>query len=278
MANFLMQGLLDHSSRHVLLWDHESSPKTNLIFHLTEGKVESETYLEVRRTRISKSSHCAGETFRELLIDSTKIRLRSDVKTGLFLSGGLDSSSLAVAAQQAGAQELETYSVVSDEQRFSEERYIDVVNQSLGLKGIKFRFQVPHVEEALLQALHHSDEPFGSLSVVALYRMFPAIKANSDVTVLLSGQGGDEVLLGYLKFFFFHLRDLLRKRRYGTALKRIASSAIRGTGRIRQFRLSEAKRYIPWLITKNGRTLRHSYDAVPVWAGKGDAIETDCRH
>jgi len=267
LASFLRQGLLDHTPETFFCGVTRVPPKTNFVFHLTEGTIESKTYWEYGE-RVAPKACAAQEEFRELLIDSTRIRLRSDVKTGLFLSGGLDSSSLAVAVQQAGAEKLETYSVVSDGQRFSEERFIDVVNRSLGLKSIKFRFQVPHIEGTLLQALHHSDEPFSSLSVVAQFGIFQAIKANSDVTVLLSGQGGDEVLLGYLKFFFFHLRDLLRKGRYGTALKRIVSSAIRGTV-LRQFRLSEAKRYIPWLIINNGRTLRYNYDPVPVWGGNG---------
>jgi asparagine synthase (glutamine-hydrolysing) len=186
----------------------------------------------------------------------------------LLLSGGLDSSSLAVAVRQAGADDLETYSVVSDEVQFSEEPFIDALNRALGLKNVKFRFQASHLEETLLQVLHHSDEPFGGLSVVAQYGIFQTIKKNADVTVLLSGQGGDEVLLGYLKFFFFHLRDLLRDGRYGMALNQMVWSAIRRTA-VRQFRLSEAKRYIPYFHNTKLRFLRKDYGPVRVWATNG---------
>jgi len=267
LSIFLAQGLLDHSLETFFRGITKAAPKTNLICDLSIGRVNSKPYWTYGR-RDSPSLATAHEEFRELLIDSTRIRLRSDVKVGLLLSGGLDSSSLAVAVRQAGADEMETYSVVSDEVQFNEEPFINAVNRSLGLKSVKFRFQVPHLEETLLQVLHHSDEPFGGLSVVAQYGMFHTIKKDTNVTVLLSGQGGDEVLLGYLKFFFFHLRDLLQTGRYGIALNQFFWSAIRRTA-VHQFRLSEAKRYIPYFNNTKLRVLRKDYSPVQVWAEKG---------
>ena len=267
LSTFLMQGLLDHSLETFFCGITKIPPKTNLVVHVANGAVERIAYWEYGKRQFSSIAG-AQEKFRELLVDSTRIRLRSDVKVGLLLSGGLDSSSLAVAARQAGAGSLETYSVVSDEKRYNEEPFIDAVNRSLDLKSIKFRFQVPHLEETLLTVLHHSDEPFAGLSVVAQYGVFHTIKANSDVTVLLSGQGADEVLLGYSKFFFFHLRDLLQKGRYGAAISQVLSSAIRRTV-FGQFRLSEAKRYLPFLNTNARRVLRRDYSPVPVWARNG---------
>jgi asparagine synthase (glutamine-hydrolysing) len=136
------------------------------------------------------------------------------------------------------------------------------------LKSTKFRFSVPHVDEMLHKTLQHSDEPFGSLSVVAQYGMFQTIREHTDAKVLLSGQGGDEVLLGYLKFFFFHLRELVRTGRYIGALIQILSSAFRRTV-IRQFRPSEAKRYIPFLHGGNQKVLTGRYDSVSMWAKNG---------
>jgi len=264
LSAFLAQGLLDHSLETFFCGITKAPPRTNLTVDLKSGAIEEKEYWQYG-TRESPSLASALEEFHELLIDSTRIRLRSDVKVGLLLSGGLDSSSLAVAVAQAGVEGLETYSVVSDEKRFSEEPFIDAVNRALGLKGIKFRFRLPNLEEALPEVLHHSDEPFAGLSVVAQYGIFRTIKENGGATVLLSGQGGDEVLLGYSKFFFFHLRDLLRQGRYHAALGHAFWSAIRGTV-VRQFRLSEAKRYIPYFHQKNCTALRTKYNPVRVWA------------
>lgn len=267
LSTFLVQGILDHSVETCFRGITRVPPKTTLVIRLTNGSVEAKQYWDYGRREFTNSL-AAQEEFRELLIDSTRIRLRSDVKVGLLLSGGLDSSALAVAIRESGAEQLETYSVVSDEKRFNEEPFIDEVNRTLGLKAVKFRFQLSHIEATLLQVLNHSDEPFTGLSVLAQYGIFQTIKANTGATVLLSGQGGDEVLLGYLKFFFFYVRDLLRAGKYGAALHRILSSAIRGT-MVHQFRLSEAKRYMPSLRLVDYGLLRGKYVPVRAWGQNG---------
>lgn len=264
---FLSQGLLDHSLETFFCGITRVPPKTNIVIQLPQGTWLESKYWEFASVP-AQSPLATQEEFRDLLIDSVRLRLRSDVKVGLLLSGGLDSSSLAVATKCAGTMELESYSVVSDESEFSEEPFIDSVNHSLGLKSIKFRFRLSHIEEMLEKSLDHSGEPFGGLSVVAQYGMFQTIRENSDAKVLLSGQGGDEVLLGYMKFFFLHVQELLRKGRYYAAALQLLSSAIRRTA-VRQFRLSEAKRYLPYAQRRNQRILRGSYKPVPVWAGNG---------
>jgi len=75
----------------------------------------------------------AIEQFRELFLDSVRIRLRSDVKVGCLLSGGLDSSAITLACQGYMGNQLETYSVVSSDHKFSEERFIDKLTQSHGI-------------------------------------------------------------------------------------------------------------------------------------------------
>ena len=267
LSVFLAQGLLDHSLETFFCGITKAPPKTNIVVDMATGAIEEKEYWSYGTQQASNQTD-AEQEFRELLIDSTRIRLRSDVKVGLLLSGGLDSSSLAVAALHAGRKDVESYSVVSDEKRYSEEAFIDAMNNKLGLKGVKFRFRLTNVEETLLRVLRHSDEPFGSLSVVAQYGMFQTIKNNGEATVLLSGQGGDEVLLGYSKFFFFHLRDLVRRGRYHVALGHAISSALQGAV-VRQFRLSEAKRYIPYFHRKKRSLQKQNYSPVSVWDVKG---------
>jgi asparagine synthase (glutamine-hydrolysing) len=267
LSTFLVQGLLDYSTETFFRGITRVPAKTTVIVSFADAAVDRKRYWDYGDFE-TFNRDSAQDQLRRLLIDSTRIRLRSDVKVGLLLSGGLDSSALAVAVKQAGTDNLEAYSVVFDEMQFSEEPFIDLVSQSLGLKSVKFRFRMPHAEEMLREVLCHHDEPFGSLSVVAQYGMFQTIKRNADARVLLSGQGGDEVLLGYLKFFFFHLSDLLRNGRYLAALAQVFRSAIRRTA-IRQFRLSEAKRYIPGFHRSHPRVLRETYRPVRVWENNG---------
>jgi asparagine synthase (glutamine-hydrolysing) len=92
--------------------------------------------------------------------------------------------------------------------------------------------------------LYHNDEPFLGFHSLAQFQILEKIKHETDLVVILSGQGGDECLLGYSKFFFFYLQQLLRKGRIATAARLFFASLRQGTT-LRQFRMGEAKRYLP---------------------------------
>ena len=182
--------------------------------------------------------------YKELLTSSVKMRLRSDVKVGNTLSGGLDSSSIAVLAQKHGADNFYNYSIINNNKTLSEEKYLDylISNNNINVKKINFDDSDPWSQ--LNEVIWHHDEPILSLSTVAHYDMLKRIKAESDITVVLSGQGGDEALAGYNKYFFFNIRDLLSKGQYFEALSEISALAPRLGS---EFKWNHAKRYLPLL-------------------------------
>lgn len=266
MATFLSQGLLNHSSETFFRGITKVAPKTNLVISLPTGTIVERRYWDYS-LESPPSSKDPTEEFRELLLDSTRIRLRSDVRVGLLLSGGLDSSALAVALVQLAEGGLETYSIISTDPGLSEERYVDAMRQTFHLRNHKVIFQLQDALAGLRPALYHGDEPFGSLSVIAQYKILDTVKKETDVVVLLSGQGGDEVLLGYLKFYFFYLRQLVEQRRFGKACTEFVLSLLRRTA-VRQFKISRAKRYLPYRIGKNYSFIRIRGTEEPVWNGK----------
>lgn len=177
--------------------------------------------------------------------DSVSMRLRSDVPVGVLLSGGLDSSSIAGAAKALGADNLQLLSAVSDDARFDESPFIDSVARHLGWPVTKV--QLPSSPEELFQYLElatwHNDAPVGSLANVAHFLLMKSAK-EQGITVVLSGQGADELLCGYRKFLGFHLQTLMRQGHYFEGVKTLADFWLNGTI-INQFKLSEAKRYLP---------------------------------
>ncbi len=203
--------------------------------------------------------------FRDLLIDSLRLRLRSDVPVGTLLSGGLDSSAISTLIHEHIKPDVMTFSVVSDDKAFSEEPFIDALVLEKGIPNEKLRFHTGLAMEHLDTVLEMQDEPYGSLAVVAQYLLFQQIKRETGITVLLSGQGADEVLLGYSKFFFFELRSRLKQMRLGSAVGMAAASWRKGTT-VRDFDLREAKRYLPW-ARKRGQ------DYLPQ-GGAGEALWT----
>lgn len=267
MSAFLLQGLLDHSSETFFKGIVKVAPRTNIVVSLETGLVRESTYWNFSPATAGASPRQAAEEFRELFLDSIKLRLRSDVKVGVLLSGGLDSSAISIACDKlAVGNGVASYSIVSEDGVYDEHRFIDILAKT-GLRNHKIVFRCTDVLQDLDEVLDHSDEPVGGFSVVAQFKLFKAIKQETDVTVLLSGQGGDEVLLGYLKFFFFHLKSLLRQRKYSQAMLQFGASLWQGTV-VSQFALRSARQYIPALAPGLGRAIRPKHAFVPVWECK----------
>jgi asparagine synthase (glutamine-hydrolysing) len=264
IATFLTQGFVDYSRETFFCGIERLPAKTNLLICLNTGKIVEQNYWDYREARRA-GTVAWEEEFRELLMDSMKIRLRSDVKLGVLLSGGLDSSTVAYGSHKLSSGHLETFSVVSENKRYSEDQFIDMFSREMGIKNRKLVFKDSDIGEALRQTLLHADEPFGSFSVVAQYKIFELIKKETDVTVLMSGQGADEILLGYAKFFFFNVLELIRRQRYAKAAGELLCSLIRRTA-VRHFQLGDAKRYIrSWNARKAFGYLRHEPHVLAVW-------------
>jgi len=92
---------------------------------------------------------------------------------------------------------VESYSVITTEKEYNEEKYIDLLSSSSKTENLKMLFVPSQVLENLYDVIYHQDEPFGELSTVAQYMIFRKIKDETDVKVVLSGHGADEVLMGF---------------------------------------------------------------------------------
>ncbi len=134
---------------------------------------------------------------RELISDSVRIRMYSDVPLGAFLSGGLDSSTVVAAMSQAASRPVEAFSIAFDEESFNEIRYAELVAKKFGANHHTFRC-TPDALEALPALVHHFDEPFADSSAIPTY--YVSKIAREHVTVALSGDGGDEVFAGYTRY------------------------------------------------------------------------------
>ena len=195
---------------------------------------------------------------RETFIDSVRLHLRSDVPVGVLLSGGIDSS--AVAAAMRGVlgpkAELTVLSMVSDDVRYSEEPFIARMATHLGDATTlwRVRFTAESAFQSLDRATWFNDEPVGSFSPVGHYLLMQRAK-ELGVPVILCGQGGDELLCGYLKYWGFHVQSLARAGLWGTALRTMSEAAVRGTV-LPQLRVNEAKRYLPARLQPAGIDIR----------------------
>ena len=155
---------------------------------------------------------------REVLLDSLRLRLRSDVPIGTALSGGLDSSAIACGidhllrgggegAEQVGPHQR-TFTVYFADHGFDERLYANTVVQRIGAEPHWISFSDRELIDVLPHVVEAQDEPFGSSSIVAQWFVMRAAR-QAGVKVMLDGQGGDETLLGYPTTFGYRFADLL---------------------------------------------------------------------
>jgi asparagine synthase (glutamine-hydrolysing) len=172
---------------------HKLEPGTRLV--LEDGRVAVEPYwtLDPRPAARPAKYNDAVRELRHRLESAVRSRLVSDVPLGIFLSGGIDSSTVAALAAREGA--LETFSIGFDEASFDESRYARAVAKHIGSRHherIVRGSEMPDLVPGLGRVL---DEPLGDASILPTAVL--ATFAREHVTVALGGDGGDELFAGY---------------------------------------------------------------------------------
>jgi asparagine synthase (glutamine-hydrolysing) len=229
---------------------HKLLPGHLLVFE--RGQTEVRQYWDVpagagsgSAPRSQKPDHVVRE-FRSLLEESVRLRLMSDVPLGMFLSGGLDSSAIAVLMARMIDRPLQTFSVAFHEQAFNELEYAREVARAIGADAHEVVIGPREFFDALPRLIWHEDEPIAHTSSVPLY--FVSALARRHVTVVLTGEGSDELLAGYGKY-----PRIAWNWRAGTVYERVAP---------RSLRQAVADALIPRLPGRIGRYARRSFLAM----------------
>ena len=134
------------------------------------------------------------DEFFNFFHQSVEKRLISDVPVASFLSGGLDSTSIVKSLSDSG-HELNTFSVITDNNKINEKKYIDKVVQKYKTNHIEIEVGSSISNDSVYESLNSLDEPYGDPSIVPTYLLSNLISSNYKVA--LSGDGGDELLGGY---------------------------------------------------------------------------------
>jgi asparagine synthase (glutamine-hydrolysing) len=169
------------------------------------------------------SEAAAGQRFAELLAESVRIHLRSDVPVGTCLSGGLDSSSIVgLMSRELGAEGgcVHSVSACYDANIVDERRFMEAMVKRVGSKP---HWCYPRADEVFDRAekiTWHQDEPYGSTSIFAQWCVFEEAH-RAGLKVMLDGQGADEQLAGYHSCFPPYFAGLIRQRRFATLLRAI---------------------------------------------------------
>jgi len=227
----MFQGISKLLPGHVLAFEH--------------GDVRIRQYwdIPVGQRRASGSAREAVEGFRDLLTESVRLRLMSDVPLGMFLSGGIDSSAIAAIMARLIDRPLQTFSVVFKERAFNELEHSRSVARAIRADSHEVVIDDNDFFGALPKLLWHEDEPIAHPSSVPLY--FVSALARRQVTVVLTGEGSDELLAGYGKY-----SRIAWNWRAGGAYERAVPSPLRSI---------VAERLLPALPGTLGRYARRSF-------------------
>ena len=169
------------------------------------------------------SDEQAVARFRELLIDSVRLRLRSDVPVGCMLSGGLDSTSITCIAYKVLGQRIATFSGVTGDIKgvYDESDYIASVVRETKADAHWLRPDPADIFATVTEMLAFHDEPICTVTWYSLYLLAKKVRG-AGTPVLLNGHGGDEIAGGYWDYYQYHFWDLAQAGRHEELAAEIA--------------------------------------------------------
>ncbi len=179
---------------------YKLEPGGILKFHL--GSMEKWKYWDIaqkhQNMQMNISYEEAVERFEELLKESVRKRMIADVPVGEFLSGGYDSALICSLAQSLSEQPIKTYSIGFEDKKLDEAPYAKEIAKYLGTNHTEYYISEKEMFELVRSILQYYDEPFADSSQICT--MLVSELAKKDVTVVLTGDAGDEFFGGYLMY------------------------------------------------------------------------------
>ena len=164
------------------------------IVSFSNGNIEKTKYWSVKGLTSPLSYEEAKHKLKEMLLESCKKRMIADVPVGVFLSGGIDSSLVAGLTQSIAGQ-IKTFSIGFNEEKYNEAEHAKKIATHLGTDHKELYLDESALFDFLAELPYYYDEPFADNSQIAT--MAVSKLAKEDVTVVLSGDGGDELFCGY---------------------------------------------------------------------------------
>lgn len=175
---------------------HKLPPAHTLV--LRSGKVEIQPYWQLSYAA-KREAGLDGlvEQFRDIFAEAVRIRLRSDVPLGAFLSGGIDSSAVVAMMSRLSSQPVKTFSIGFEESDYDELGYARSIARQFYTEHTEFVVK-PEAIKILPRIIRHYDEPFADPSAIPTF--YVAQLTRQHVTVALNGDGGDESFAGYERY------------------------------------------------------------------------------
>lgn len=220
ISDYLLYGFYDHTNETFFDNIYSLEPGHTLTF--SKGNLSLSKYWDVKDKQVDYSGFSTAELhekFRDLLKDSIKLRFRSDVPVGINLSSGLDSNVLHTFAKSIVDYDINLFSMCSDEEAYNECRTIgSILSESDREHWHQSVFTSTEFIDAIDRMNVIQDQPYGGVPTLA-YGKLNELAKEKQVTVLLEGQGVDELLGGYKYYRIEFIKDMWRRKQWGRLLQ-----------------------------------------------------------
>ena len=184
----------------------EIAPSNYLTFS-DNGSSSRARYWDLKYAPAHMDEKTAVDGVRAHLKNSMKVRLRSDVPVALCLSGGVDSTILSGMAVQDFNENISTFSIIDDDERYNEKKNIDAQVSFLGCTNYKIHTSQDNFWDRMSKLIAYHDKPISTLSYY-LHSFMSEQISNSGCRVAISGNGADELFAGYYDHYSFWLAEM----------------------------------------------------------------------
>ena len=286
-----------------LTWEFIPAPRTifqgirklrpGSLLSFERGKVMEARYWELTARTVPESPQECAEELRHLMEDAVRLQLISDVPLGVFLSGGIDSSTVLAFMSQYSERPIKAFSIGFDNSTYNELPYARLVAETFGAEHVEEILR-PDLAPLAEKLMAHLDEPLADFSIFPTYLVSEV--ARREVKVVLSGDGGDEIFAGYetylansLDRFYRFLPERLRRSQIPAWVRRFPPGAAKKglVNRTRRFvegaALPEGLQHARWMMflsdddkraiyAADFRSALNGHHAADTWMGHFDRV------
>lgn len=265
LIDYLVWGFIDHTNNTFFEGISKLAPSHNLVYDLNTNDYQIKKYFDIEKTNYSgyKDDEVL-RLFKDTLYDAVSLRLRSDVKVGTCLSGGLDSSSIAAIASSLNSQRnvnpFFAIHAMSSEKSTDESEFAIQVQEHCSLDLAIVKPSLDDFIRNIDEVIYTQEEPFGGLSIYMQYFVMQESRKKNCV-VLLDGQGGDECLLGYERYYpaiFLEQRNFNGIGEFIKGIRNSKISLIKMFGFTLYFPIFQLRKY---LLIKKANFIKGKYIA-----------------
>jgi asparagine synthase (glutamine-hydrolysing) len=227
VADYLMNNLPENRQENFFKGVQELWPGQSLVYSIQDGNVKTYSYFNlaehVTEANDDLSEKELIEKIKNTFENSVRIRLRSDVEVGTCLSGGIDSSALAVTISQMNPGRLSCFTSIFKGLDLNEEYYADLVSNKINARHFKIEPTLEGFLSEVDELIYSQDVPIWDTSTYAQYKVMELAK-QQNIKVVLDGQGADELFGGYHHHYIAMWNNLFLSHHYTEALKSISQS------------------------------------------------------